>query len=316
MSHGSGTREQRRTVTSGGVPLAVYEQGDPADPAVLLVHGYPDTHRVWDDVCAALAPGHHLVRYDVRGAGASGTPAGPGGWRLEQLADDLFAVADAVSPDRPVHVVGHDWGSIQSWEAVTDPRAADRIASFTTISGPCLDHVGHWSRQRLARPTPRHLAQLLTQTAHSWYIAVFQLPFLAPAAWRFGLARRWGSLLRRLEDVPRRPGHPQPTLRTDAIRGIRLYRANMLPRALRPRHRATTVPVLLVSLTRDHYVRPALAEGLERWAPALRRRTMDATHWSALLRHGAEVAALVGEFVAEAEGARRGPHGVRGRHTG
>ncbi|MBT2365515.1 SDR family oxidoreductase [Streptomyces sp. ISL-10] len=293
---------RRRTVSCGTVPLAVYEQGDPARPTVLLVHGYPDTHRVWDDVAAALADDHHVVRYDVRGAGGSGRPARRRDYRLELLADDLFAVAEAVSPGRPVHVVAHDWGSIQSWEAVTHPDGAGRIASYTTISGPCLDHVGHWIRHRLARPTPRHVAQLLGQLAHSWYIAAFHLPVLASAAWRHGLADRWDTVLRLAESVSPRPGHPQPTLAGDAVRGIDLYRANMLPRLLRPRPRHTTVPVQLIGLTRDHYVSPALAEGLERWVPNLWRRSVPATHWSALLEKGTTVARMVREFVARHEG--------------
>ena len=136
---------QPRTVESAGVRLAVFESGaaaaggpgqsnaaGPTVPTVLLVHGYPDTHRVWDQLAAELDADHHVVRYDVRGAGQSGAPADLRGYRLDQLADDMFAVADAVSADRAVHVVGHDWGSIQAWHAVTDPRAAMRIASFTT----------------------------------------------------------------------------------------------------------------------------------------------------------------------------------------
>lgn len=288
----------RRTVLSGGLALAVHEQGDPAAPTVLLVHGYPDTHRVWDDVAAALAGDHHVVRYDTRGAGDSAAPADRSGYRLPHLADDLFTVADAVSPDRPVHVVAHDWGSIQAWEAVTDPRATERIATYTSLSGPCLDHAGHWIRRRLTHPTPRHLAQLLAQGVHSWYIAAFHLPYLAPAVWRHGLARHWGGVLRRLEGVTPRPGHPQPTLREDAVRGIGLYRANMAPRALRPRSRRTQVPVQLITLTRDRYVNPALSEGLERWAPRLRRRTLQAGHWSALLEQGETVAGMVREFAA------------------
>jgi pimeloyl-ACP methyl ester carboxylesterase len=115
------TEETARVITaSDGVQLAVVECGQPAAPTVLLVHGYPDTHRIWDDVCAALAADHHVVRYDVRGAGRSGRPADLRGYRLDQLADDLFAVAAAVSPSRPVHVAAHDWGSVQAWHAVTD----------------------------------------------------------------------------------------------------------------------------------------------------------------------------------------------------
>ncbi|GAA2148701.1 SDR family oxidoreductase [Kitasatospora kazusensis] len=289
---------RRRTVHSGGLPLAVFEQGDPAHPTVLLVHGYPDTHVVWDDVAADLAADHHVVRYDVRGAGASGVPATRDGYRLELLGADLSAVADAVSPDRPVHVVAHDWGSVQSWEAVTEPGAERRIASFTTMSGPSLDHLGFWLRHRLRRPTPKHLRQLLVQGAHSWYITAFHLPVLAPAAWRLWLARAWPRVLRDLEAVSPRPGHPQPTLKQDAVRGIELYRANMRPTVRHPRERPTEVPVQLVTLSRDHYVNEFLSEGLERWVPHLTRRTVHATHWSALLEKGPVVAGLVREFTA------------------
>ncbi|MFE0463075.1 SDR family oxidoreductase [Kitasatospora sp. NPDC058965] len=291
----------RRTVTSAGVDLAVFEQGDPAAPTVLLVHGYPDTHRVWDEVARELAADHHVVRYDVRGAGESGVPADRAGYRLELLARDLFAVADAVSPDRPVHVVAHDWGSLQSWEAVTEPGAELRLASYTTMSGPCLDHMGHWIRHRLRRPTPRHLRQLLVQGLHSWYITAFHLPYLAPAAWRFGLARAWPRILRDLEKVAPRPGHPQPTLRRDAVRGIELYRANMRPALRHPRERPTRVPVQLITLRRDRYVSPFLSEGLERWVPDLTRRELDATHWSGLLDRAPAVASLVREFTTRIE---------------
>ncbi|MFE2721074.1 SDR family oxidoreductase [Kitasatospora sp. NPDC059327] len=292
------TTTRRRTVLSGGLPLAVFEDGDPEAPTVLLVHGYPDTHVVWDDIAADLARDHHVVRYDVRGAGESGVPASREGYRLEHLAADLFAVADAVSPDRPVHVVAHDWGSLQSWEAVTSPGAERRLASYTTMSGPCLDHIGHWMRERYRRPTPRHLKQLLAQGAHSWYITAFHLPYLAPGIWRLGLARAWPRVLRDLEAVTPRPNHPQPTLRRDAVRGIELYRANMRPTLRDPRERSTEVPVQLITLTRDHYVGEFLFEGLERWVPRLTRRSLHATHWSALLEKGTAVAGMVREFTA------------------
>ncbi|WP_059005983.1 SDR family oxidoreductase [Streptomyces specialis] len=304
---------RRRTVTSGDVSLAVYEQGDPAHPTVLLVHGYPDTHQVWDDVAADLAADHHVVRYDVRGAGDSDRPARRDDYALEALARDLFAVAEATSPGRPVHVVAHDWGSIQSWEAVTDSAAPGRIASYTSLSGPCLDHVAHWMRDRYRNPTPRHVAQLLNQAAHSWYIAAFHVPALAPAVWRLGLAKRWGTVLHKAEGVRPRPGHPQPGLAADAVHGIELYRANMLPRLRAPRSRPTPLPVQLITLSKDHYVSPALAEGAAPWAPNLWRRTIPATHWSALLNKGATVARMVREFVGHHEGAPAAPQLDRAR---
>jgi pimeloyl-ACP methyl ester carboxylesterase len=286
-----------RTVTSGCVPLAVFSSGDQAKPTVLLVHGYPDTHLVWDTVCRELAADFHVVRYDVRGSGGSGCPAGPAGYRLDRLADDLFAVAAAVSPDRPVHLAGHDWGSIQAWHAVTDARATGRIASFTTISGPCLDHAGYWFRRRLARPTPRHLAQLIGQCRRSWYIAVFQLPLVAAFVWRHWLAERWGGYLRTSEDIAPIAGYPQASLADDAVRGIGLYRDNMGPRIRRPRPRHALVPVQVITLTRDRYVSAALAaQDLDRWASRLSRQTIDATHWSALTGKGPIVAEMIRRF--------------------
>lgn len=289
-----------KTVLSDGVRLAVFEEGPPAAPTVLLVHGYPDTHAIWDDVAAALSSRFHVVRYDVRGAGQSDAPQRTADYRLAQLARDLFAVADAVSPDEPVHVVAHDWGSIQSWEAVTEPGAHERIASYTSISGPCLDHVAYWMRRR---PTPRRLRQMLTQQLHSWYILAFHLPVLPELLWRTVLARRWPQVLHRLENVPPRPGHPAPTLPSDAARGVSLYRANFRPRLAKPRERHTQVPVQVITPTDDHYATPALADGLERWVPRLWRRPLHAGHWSSLLRDGAQVARMVTELIDHLGGA-------------
>ncbi|MCE0447781.1 alpha/beta fold hydrolase [Streptomyces tricolor] len=107
------------------------ELGDPQQPTVVLVHGYPDSKEVWSEVAARLAGRFHVVLYDVRGHGRSTAPRPlRGGFTLAKLTDDFLAVVDAVSPDRPVHLVGHDWGSVQSWEFVTVARTEGRIASL------------------------------------------------------------------------------------------------------------------------------------------------------------------------------------------
>ncbi|GAA5171582.1 MULTISPECIES: SDR family oxidoreductase [Amycolatopsis] len=287
-----------RIVNSGDVRLAVFEEGPEDAPTVLLVHGYPDTHAVWDDVAAVLSQRFRVVRYDVRGAGQSDAPRGLEAYRLPHLKDDLFAVADAVSPDAPVHVVAHDWGSIQAWEAVTEPGAHQRIASYTSISGPCLDHAAYWFRTR----SPRRFGKVLRQQLHSWYILAFHVPLLPELLWRGVLAKRWPEFLRLAEHVPPRPGHPAPTLASDAARGLSLYRANVRERFSRPRKRTTQVPVQVITPVYDRYVTPALAEGAERWAPRLWRRRLYAGHWSALLRDGAQVARMATELIDHVDG--------------
>jgi pimeloyl-ACP methyl ester carboxylesterase len=284
-----------RSVASGDVQLHVREAGDPADPTVVLVHGYPDAGAVWDEVAAALAERHHVVTYDGRGMGASSRPGGRGGHRLPLLADDLFRVLDAVSPDRPAHVVGHDWGSIQSWEAVTDATRNHRIASFTSISGPCLDHVGHSLRAGPGPRPPGRLRRTLRQGLRSSYLVAIHLPVLPDTFWRTVGSRAWRRYLHRVEGVA--DDGRQPTLADDGRVGLQLYRQNVLRRLARPRSRATDVPVLLLTLTADRYVTPVLSEDLERWVPNLTRRSLDAGHW-APRTHPEQVAAAIADHVA------------------
>lgn len=267
--------------------MAIFSEGDPKSDPVVLVHGYPDTHRVWDGVANRLAKTRYVVRYDVRGAGASEKPRTRSAYRLDRLADDLFNVLDGIG--RPVHLVGHDWGSIQGWEAVTDARAEGRISRYTSISGPSLDHVG-----RLLRRT-----SVAGQRRRSWYVFAFHLPVLPAVAWRFGLARRWPDVLSRTEAIRVLPA---ATLPDDAVNGLQLYRANILPRLLNPRIRRTRIPVQLITLTRDRYVSPDLTMDLRRWAPNLRRDEVDAGHWEALHAKPDTIASLINAFHATTSG--------------
>ncbi|KNB49064.1 SDR family oxidoreductase [Streptomyces caatingaensis] len=291
-----GARE--RWVRSGEVELCVAELGDPADPTVVLVHGYPDSKEVWSEVAARLRDRFHVVLYDVRGCGRSTAPRPlRGGFTLERLTDDFLAVVDALSPDAPVHLAGHDWGSVQGWEFVTAARAQGRIASFTSVSGPSLDHFGHWIKERAARPTPRRAAHLLRQGAKSWYVYALHTPLLPEAAWRGPLGKRWPALLERLEKVPRGP-YPTPSLPSDAAHGAWLYRDNVRPRLRRPREDAYAhAPVQLITPTGDAFLSERLYDGLERWAPGLERRTLRAGHWVPRTRPG-QLAEWIASFAS------------------
>ncbi|WP_405792755.1 SDR family oxidoreductase [Streptomyces sp. NBC_00029] len=295
----TGARERR--VSTGGVELCVVELGETGRPTVVLVHGYPDSKEVWSEVAERLATRFHVVLYDVRGHGRSTAPQPlRGGFTLEKLTDDFLAVADAVSPDRPVHLVGHDWGSVQGWEFATVARTEGRIASFTSMSGPSLDHFGHWIKKRMARPTPRAAAQLLGQGAKSWYVYMLHTPVLPELAWRGPLGKRWPAMLERLEKVPA-GSYPTASLPSDAAHGAWLYRDNVRPRLRRPRPDAYAhVPVQLITPTGDAFLSERLYDGLERWAPDLLRRTLPAKHWVPRTRPD-QLAAWITEFVTDRE---------------
>ncbi|WP_051471656.1 alpha/beta fold hydrolase [Patulibacter minatonensis] len=275
------SREIRRSVvrTSDGVGLAVREHGDPADPTVVLVHGYPDTQELWTAVVDLLADDHHVVTYDVRGAGESTAPGGLSGYAMTRLSDDLLAVVESTTTDdRGVHLVGHDWGSIQSWESAARPATAARLRSFTAIAGPSLDLTAHKARK--GGPVDG-----LRQLVKSWYILAFHLPLAAPLAWRAGLGRRWARTFQRTEGTPPPAGHPAPTITTDGVQGIGLYRRNMLDRLLRPRYDRVEVPLVQVGITlRDAFIDPATYDDLPGRMPELWVRRAAATHWIPVLR--------------------------------
>ncbi|MEV7319894.1 SDR family oxidoreductase [Streptomyces sp. NPDC093970] len=297
-----GARERR--VHTGGIELCVAELGDPAQPTVVLVHGYPDSKEVWSEVASRLAERFHVVLYDVRGHGRSTAPQPlRGGFTLAKLTDDFLAVIDAVSPDRPVHLVGHDWGSVQSWEFVTVGRTEGRIASFTSMSGPSLDHFGHWIDARVKRPTPRRVGQLLGQGAKSWYVYLLHTPALPELAWRGPLGRAWPGILRRAEGLPA-GDYPTGSLRSDAAHGAWLYRDNVRPRLRRPREDAYAhAPVQLITPLGDAFLSERLYDDLELWAPQLTRRTLPDKHWVPRTRPD-QVAAWIEEFVISVEDGR------------
>ena len=201
-----------------GTQLAVYEQGNPDGPTIVLVHGWPDSHVLWDGVVAALAGRYRIVRYDNRGSGASGVPADVGAYDIATLADDFETVVSTVCPGTRVHVVAHDWGAATVWEYVARAEATDVVASYTSISGPDPRHVSRFIRDGLAKPyRPRRFMRSLSQAAHFSYMIGFSVPVLMPAAMRTFLARainRWFIA----PGIPAQQRYQSDTFVADAIR--------------------------------------------------------------------------------------------------
>ena len=276
------------------VTLSVTEYGDRGSAThALLVHGFPDDQRMWEPVVEELPPEWHVVTYDVRGAGRSTAPAGRAAYRTSQLVEDLIAVLDATVPaGQRVHLVAHDWGSVAGWDVLAaetwDPRLEGRVASYTSASGPSLDHLG------VVSSTWRGRLQLLPQVLHSWYVWLFQIPWLPELVWG-RLQALLRPLLARLD--PTTAALPWGRdLRQNTRHTIDLYRANVIPRLRDPLPWRTSVPVQLLVATRDLWVSPRSVAGLEARCRDLTRVEVDAGHWWPRTRPE-EFARLVTEFV-------------------
>lgn len=276
--------------TTDGFTLHVQTWGESNNTPIIMVHGYPDSHTVWDQIAQDLAQDYYVITYDVRGAGKSDTPKSIRAYRLEQLAQDLAAVAKQTVGERGFHLVGHDWGSIQSWESVTTPRLQGQILSFSTLSGPSLDHAAIWLRDR-AKDSKR---TFFGQLAKSWYIAFFHLPWAAPLVWQLVWGKYWHKAVELMEQRKDLPQNPSQT--ADGVRGVNLYRANFMDRLWHPQQRFAHCPVQAIVLERDAFVGKALMDDLARWVPDLTVHRLNAGHWGILSRPQ-EVAALVRQFI-------------------
>jgi pimeloyl-ACP methyl ester carboxylesterase len=280
--------------TTDGLRLAVTDFGSPGDsrPTLVCVHGYPDNSSVWLPLVRILGSDLRIVTYDVRGHGSSQAPATRAGYLIEQLNADLRSVIDAVSPSAPVHLLAHDWGSTQTWEAVAGNVPSERIASFTSISGPSLDQTGAWLRT--PGRTARGFLERLKQGAESIYIAVFLAPLLPELAWRCGLLAGSGG------------GSAVDRTLADRINGLELYRANAAARMGRPRPRPVDVPVQVIAPTGDAYVSRALAaEAPEPYVADLSVHEVEGSHW-VVAEHPERVAPLVRDFVSSRASGSRG----------
>ncbi len=109
-----------------------------AGPAVLLVHGWPETWYAWRHVMSELAKDYTVVAVDQRGIGLTEKP--PGGYDSATLADDLAALMHELGHDR-FAVVGHDTGLVISYALAADhPDRVDRVALAEVPGPPTPDH--------------------------------------------------------------------------------------------------------------------------------------------------------------------------------
>src|SRR5437660_8221624 len=101
------------TADNAGTEIHYEVTGD-GTPVVLL-HGFPDSGRLWRNQVPALAgAGFQVIVPDLRGYGRSDKPAEVEAYGIPLLAMDVLGVLDTVGAEQ-AHVVGHDWGAALAW---------------------------------------------------------------------------------------------------------------------------------------------------------------------------------------------------------
>ncbi len=191
-----------------GLELAVNDEG--AGPAVLLLHGFPDTAQLWRHQIPALhAVGLRTVAPDLRGFGESDKPQDVEAYRVPHCVADLLAILDTLEIDK-VSVVGHDWGAGVAWAlALMAPHRVERLVALS------VGHPASFAR----RP--------VEQREKSWYMLLFQFPeaedLLRQDDW--ALTREWMASHPDLDAAIERMAEPGAL-----TAALNWYRASMHPR--------------------------------------------------------------------------------------
>ncbi len=204
----AGARHITKTITLNGMSFPVIDQG--TGPAVLLLHGFPDSRWLWrNQIGPLLDAGFRVIAPDLRGFGDAPKPPAVEDYRLPIIAGDVIGILDALGVTQ-VRIVGHDWGAALTWYlALTRP---DRVERVVALSVGANGNSG---------------ASTLAQREKSWYFLFFQFEGIAETTlmrndWAF--FREWsrgqGDTDRYVKDLAR------PGALTAALNW---YRANVRP---------------------------------------------------------------------------------------
>jgi pimeloyl-ACP methyl ester carboxylesterase len=174
-----------RDVSVNGVSLHCLVEGE--GPLVVLLHGFPESSHAWHKQVPALAKHYRVVAPDLRGYGGSDKPKGIAAYRTSVLADDIVALIRAFGAER-AHIVGHDWGGGVAWTvAIEHPEAVDRLVALNCPHPAVM---------------VRALRSNLGQIRKSWYMFVFQIPWLPEWTFLRDNAQTLKNVLRRSAKRP------------------------------------------------------------------------------------------------------------------
>jgi pimeloyl-ACP methyl ester carboxylesterase len=132
-ANGEGLIRTLRASLPTGITMNVVEAGSEDAPPVILLHGFPESHRTWAKLAPLLADRFRLIMPDLRGFGQSDRPQDVAAYPTDTLVADLFALADARGVDR-FALVGHDWGGAVAWAAAL--RGNPRIERLAIVNSP------------------------------------------------------------------------------------------------------------------------------------------------------------------------------------
>lgn len=273
---------------STGVELECRVSGQPGQPLLLFLHGFPEGAFIWDGLLEQFSATHRCVAPNLRGYGKSSQPTAVSDYRAKHLVDDLSALIALESSDkRAACVIAHDWGGAVAWGLAN--RYAQQVQRLLILNSP---HPGSFVRELQQNPVQQAASQymhflrradapqLLAESNWQRMLGFFQNPDGSQPAWltperkqqyrdHWNLGVHGACMFYAASPlVPPRPDSSAEELQ--AIRALSL-----------PDEMLTiSMPVRILWGDSDLALQPALLDGLERWVPNLQiEHLKGCSHW-------------------------------------
>ena len=268
--------ELQRMALPTGVELDVAVAGHPTNPAIILLHGFPESHRTWRHQIAALAEDHFVLAPDQRGFARSSKPQGVENYTPDKPVADLIALADRFDIKR-FTLVGHDWGGAIAWMAALNHP--DRVERLIIVNAP---HPFVFQKS---------LFDDIAQREASQYITAFRNPEFEKHIDAIGLSAFFdGSFMRHTDFDNVRDEKPiyldqwsQPGAMTAMLNWYRASAVQVPAMDATPERPAflngpfppLRMPTLVIWGMDDKALLPVQLEGLEALVPDLTLRKLD-----------------------------------------
>ena len=268
--------EMHRVALPTGVELDVAVAGHPTNPAIILLHGFPESHRTWRHQIAALAEDHFVLAPDQRGFARSSKPQGVENYTPDKPVADLIALADRFDIKR-FTLVGHDWGGAIAWMAALNHP--DRVERLIIVNAP---HPFVFQKS---------LFDDMAQREASQYITAFRNPEFEKHIDAIGLSAFFdGSFMRHTDFDNVRDEKPiyldqwgQPGAMTAMLNWYRASAVQVPAMDATPERPAflngpfppLRMPTLVIWGMDDKALLPVQLEGLEALVPDLTLRKLD-----------------------------------------
>ena len=135
-------QDHRRLSLSTGIQMDVYTAGDQKNPAIIFLHGFPESHRTWRHQVAHFSDRFFCIAPDQRGYRGTSKPQEVEAYTADKLTADIFALADALEVQNFI-IAGHDWGGAIAWSVALNgqtggfnPAWAGRVPRAIIANAP------------------------------------------------------------------------------------------------------------------------------------------------------------------------------------